>query len=98
MVVHQLPLTATGWNTSGLTQKIVDAYYMNDGSNCPGMNSEYANVPEYNNNHRLDTRPRATGFTTTAEEHKPLAAGVSLQYADREPRFYASVAYNGARV
>ena len=30
---------------SGLTQKIVDAYYMNDGSNCPGMNSEYANVP-----------------------------------------------------
>ena len=96
MVVHQLPLTATGWNTSGLTQKIVDAYYMNDGSNCPGMNSEYANVPEYNNNHRLDTRPRATGFTTTAEEHKPLAAGVSLQYADREPRFYASVAYNGA--
>ena len=61
-----------------------------------GMNSEYANVPEYNNNHRLDTRPRATGFTTTAEEHKPLAAGVSLQYADREPRFYASVAYNGA--
>lgn len=72
-MVHQLPLTATGWNTSGLTQKIVDAYYMNDGSNCPGMNSEYANVPEYNNNHRLDTRPRATGFTTTAEEHKPLA-------------------------
>jgi len=96
MVVHQLPLTATGWNTSGLTQKIVDAYYMNDGSNCPGMNSEYANVPEYNNIHRLDSRPRATGFTSTAEEHKPLAAGVSLQYADREPRFYASVAYNGA--
>ena len=60
MVVHQLPLTATGWNTSGLTQKIVDAYYMNDGSNCPGMNSEYANVPEYNNIHRLDSRPRAT--------------------------------------
>ncbi len=44
------------------------------------------NVPEYNNNHRLDTRPRATGFTTTAEEHKPLVVGVSLQYADREPR------------
>ena len=100
MVIHQLPLTATGWNTSGLTQKIVDAYYMNDGANCPGMNSEYANIPEYNNAYRLDSRPRTTGFTTQedvdAGKYKPLAAGVSLQYANREPRFYASVAYNGA--
>lgn len=63
------------------------AYYMNDREHCPGMNSEYANVPEYNNNHRLDTRPRATGFTTTAEELNHLLPGVSLQYADREPRF-----------
>ncbi|MCS3044273.1 hypothetical protein [Bacteroides thetaiotaomicron] len=25
--------TATGWNTSGLTQKDCGCYYMNDGSN-----------------------------------------------------------------
>lgn len=100
MVVHQLPLTATGWNTSGLTQKIVDAYYMNDGTNCPGMNSEYANIQAYNNVHRIDMNERPKGFTTQedvdAGRYKPLAAGVSLQYANREPRFYASVAYNGA--
>ena len=102
MVVHQLPRTANGWNTSGLTQKIVDAYYMYDGTNCPGMNSEYANIPEYNNSYRLDSRPRTSGFTTEEYEkeqgkyYRPLGNGVSLQYAYREPRFYASVSYNGA--
>lgn len=32
----------------------------------------------------------------TEEQYKPLKEGVSLQYAEREPRFYASVAYNGS--
>ena len=100
MVVHQLPLTATGWNTSGLTQKLIDAYYMNDGTDCDGMNSEYADIPAYNNVYRMNNRQRPSGFTTQedvdAGRYKPLAAGVSLQYANREPRFYASVAYNGA--
>ena len=36
MVVHQLPRIANGWNTHGLTQKQCDAYYMRDGSDCPG--------------------------------------------------------------
>lgn len=40
--------------------------------------------------------PRVTGFTENSEDHKPLPANVSLQYANREPRFYASVAYNGS--
>src|SRR5690606_39532733 len=29
-------------------------------------------------------------------KYRPLRPGVSLQYANREPRFYASVAYNGS--
>lgn len=73
--------------------KQVDAYYMSDGTDCPGMNSEYAGTPAYQG--RIDTRPRATGYTTNNTDHKPLPNGVSLQYAEREPRFYASIAYNG---
>ena len=93
MVIHQLPTVAKGWNTHGATMKQVDAYYMSDGTDCPGMNSEYAGTPAYQG--RIDTRPRATGYTTNNTDHKPLPNGVSLQYAEREPRFYASIAYNG---
>ena len=93
MVIHQLPTVAKGWNTHGATMKQVDAYYMSDGTDCPGMNSEYAGTPAYQG--RIDTRPRATGYTTNNTDHKPLPNGVSLQYAEREPRFYASIAYTG---
>ena len=95
MVLHQLPHAATGWNTHGLTQKMVDMYYMNDGNNCPGMNSEPEYVTAYSNELK-DTRGRLTGFTDNDQDYKPLPAGVSLQYANREPRFYASVAYSGS--
>lgn len=77
MVLHQMPFSLKGWNTHGMTQKHVDAYYMNDGTNLP-------------------VNPRVTGFTSNKEEHRPLPPNVSLQYANREPRFYASVAYNGS--
>lgn len=94
-VVHQLPRSgAGGWNTHGMTQKQVDAYYMNNGENCPGMNSEYAGLAAYSG--RVDTRPRVAGYTENDIDYVPLKAGVSLQYANREPRFYASVAFNGA--
>lgn len=99
MVVHQLPRAADGWNTHGLTQKQCDAYYMQDGSDCPGKDSEYSGYPGYEN--RIDNREREKGFVT--EEDKDLypelgvfRVGVSKQYVRREPRFYASVAYNGS--
>lgn len=91
MVGHQLPRFANGWNTHGLTQKQCDAYYMNNGNDCPGKDSEIG---------RGDGTSRTEGFVTEndvkAGHYKPLLAGVSLQYANREPRFYASVAYNGS--
>ena len=91
MVAHQLPRIASGWNTHGLTQKQVDAYYMNNGANAPGKDKEIG---------RGDGSDRVTGYVTNedldAGRYKPLAEGVSLQYANREPRFYASVAYNGS--
>lgn len=91
MVYHQSPRDFGGWNTHGLTQKMVDAYYLNDGSDAPGKDKE---IDRGNGSSRL------TGFTTQedvdAGRYKPLLANVSLQYANREPRFYASVSYNGA--
>jgi len=91
MVVHQLPRIASGWNTHGMTLKQCDAYYMNDGSNAPGMDQEYG---------RGDGSQRVTGFVTDEDvaegKYKPLLSGVSLQFANREPRFYASVGFNGS--
>ena len=88
---HSMPRDFGGWNTHGLTQKMVDAYYMNDGSDCPGKDRE---LNGGNGTERL------TGFSTLQDyrqgKYKPLAANVSLQYANREPRFYASVGYNGS--
>ncbi len=91
MVAHQLPRVANGWNTHGLTQKQVDAYYMNDGTDTPGKDTEIG---------RGDGSKRLGGYVSQEDVdnglYKPLKAGVSLQYAKREPRFYASVAYNGS--
>lgn len=95
MVVHQLPRVANGWNTHGITQKQCDAYYMNDGTDCPGKDYEIVG--------RGDGSQRLTGFVTKEEadahtypELGDKAEGVSYQYVRREPRFYASVAYNGS--
>ncbi|WP_309573634.1 hypothetical protein [Bacteroides thetaiotaomicron] len=45
--------------------KMVDAYYMADGSNCRGMNAMYAGVPGYEE--RTDSRTRETEFTTVED-------------------------------
>lgn len=92
-VTHQLPNSLNGFNCHGLTQKMVDAYYQLDGSDCPGKDSEYGEG---------DGSQRRTGWTTNARgeypytKYPPLGQGVSMQYAEREPRFYASVAFNGS--
>ena len=93
-VSHQMPNSLFGFNCHGLTQKMVDAYYMKDGSDCPGKDDEQNGG---------DGSARPKGWTTNARgeypytKYPPLDQGVSMQYADREPRFYASVAYNGSR-
>ena len=91
MLAHQLPRSATGWNTHGLTQKLVDAYAMNDGTDIPGKDMEIG---------RGDGSTRVNGYVTQADYdaglYRPLLPGVSLQYANREPRFYASVGFNGS--
>lgn len=65
---------------------------MNDGSDCPGKDLEIGGA---------NGTVRETGFVdeTNQENYPELGEhriGVSLQYVQREPRFYASVAYNGS--
>lgn len=90
MVLQQLPLKAKGHNKTCMTQKQCDAYYMYNGKDCPGKDREIG---------KGDGSTRVTGFVTkediNAGRYKPLSEGVSLQYAEREPRFYGSVAYSG---
>lgn len=91
LVASQLPRSASGWNNQGLTQKLVDAYYLNDGTDVPGKDMEIG---------RGDGSERVDGYVSQddydAGRYRPLRPGVSLQYANREPRFYASVAFNGS--
>ena len=91
-VTHQLPNSLFGFNCHGLTQKMVDAYYMSDGSDVPGKDSELNGG---------DGSERVQGWTTSRGDNAytkfpPLGPGVSMQYANREPRFYACVAFNGS--
>ncbi len=104
MVVHQLPRReGKGYNCHGMTLKQCDAYYMADGSDCPGMNEGYAGTLGYEDPLRYNSaNPKHLTDIVKKEEianYPELganAAGVCKQYAGREPRFYASVAYNGS--
>ncbi len=102
MVIHQLPRSqGGGYNYHGITQKQCDAYYMKDGADCPGMNSMYQGREGYTDPSRYDVEARPSGVITQNElaeypELGSMGTGVSKQYAAREPRFYASVGYNGS--
>lgn len=100
MVLHQLPRgNANGYNSHGMTQKQADAYYMNDGNDLPGMNNMYMGRAGYEGRYNTQPRPSDTVKIDEASNYPELGAkgvGVHKQYVRREPRFYASVAYNGS--
>ncbi|WP_334167783.1 RagB/SusD family nutrient uptake outer membrane protein [Phocaeicola paurosaccharolyticus] len=102
MVLHQLPRSlGGGYNCHSMTQKQCDAYYMKDGSDIPGMNSMYQGRQGYTDPSRYNTQERLTDLVTSAElsqypELGTQGAKVCKAYAAREPRFYASVGYNGS--
>lgn len=87
MTEHELPLGSAGggYNCHGLTGKMADAYAMNTGE--PFVRTE-----------------AMRGFTTqedigTVAEPGPmpnLKPNVWKEYGNREPRFYASVAFSGS--
>ncbi|MBQ8936867.1 MAG: RagB/SusD family nutrient uptake outer membrane protein [Bacteroidaceae bacterium] len=113
LVLHSMPVSVNGWNTHGLTQKMVDTYYMKDGTDVDGMYKEWRTPGATTTLNPGNDNPRPEGFITRAEAQSgnypevlvnPTARSsvqmqqllqVAHQYVGREPRFYASVAYNG---
>lgn len=78
------PPSLGGWGRFCVTQKVVDAYLMDD-----GRTKEDASVDGYYSETGFTTKPRRfSGY--------PLNSGIYNMYANREMRFYASVGFNGA--
>ena len=82
IVKHCYPYSMGGWNTIAVSQKQVDAYYMCDGKDKGQASGKYP--------YRTDK------FTQVQGEIPFLPISVNYMYAYREPRFYASIAYNGS--
>lgn len=79
-----MPPSLGGWGRFCVTQKVVDAYLMDD-----GRSKEEASANGYYSE---------TGFTTQPRNFSgyPLNSGVYKMYANREMRFYASIGFNEA--
>lgn len=81
-VRHQMPASIGGWNIHCMTIKQCDSYDMADGTS-------------------FDRNKCLKGFAGPENKEKRpydnLEDGVWMGYANREPRFYASTGYNGAR-
>ncbi|NGM66470.1 RagB/SusD family nutrient uptake outer membrane protein [Sphingobacterium sp. SGR-19] len=78
------PPSLGGWGRFCVTQKVVDAYLMDD-----GRTKEEATPDGYYSE---------TGFTTEPRNFSgyPMNSGVYNMYANREMRFYASIGFNEA--
>ena len=70
--------------------------YTLKGWNTHGITLKHCDAYYMNDGKDINTNPRDTGYTVDDSTYLPLPKGVSLQYYNREPRFYASVAYNGS--
>jgi hypothetical protein len=73
---HCAPRVVNGWNGIGISQQMIDSYFM-------------ANGEKYN-----QSTEDLTKFSTSDDKY--TKAGTNWMYVGREPRFYASIIYNGA--
>ncbi len=78
---HAAPRQMNGWNTIAATLKQEKAYLMCDGNPITSPSAEYPYRPKE--------------FSLSNSDYPYIGANVSLRYAYREPRLYASLAYNG---
>ncbi|MDR0845011.1 MAG: RagB/SusD family nutrient uptake outer membrane protein [Tannerella sp.] len=83
-VTGNMPTTLGGWGRWSVTQKMVDAYRMDDGRTIEEATSDgYYSEIGY-----LGTAQLFSGYR--------LVAGVSNMYVNREMRFYADIGFNQA--
>lgn len=90
-----LPPTLGGWGRFCVTQKVVDAYLMEDGRTIQEARGDtyFEQVSDLPAGSSFDDL-----FTQQSRNFSgyPLNAGVFKMYANREMRFYASVGFNEA--
>ena len=83
---HSLPiLNESGYNGMCVTQKVVDAYEMSDGSPSNNPSEDLVLSTEFTTNTINDLY---TGYRLNADVHK--------MYVNREARFYASIGFSQA--
>src|SRR5690606_2738789 len=83
------PRFANGWSGMGVTQQMVDAYYMENGQR-PITGYQENGQPIIN----ASSGYTEAGTTASASPKGYWKAGVSNMYANREPRFYASIVFH----
>jgi len=65
------------------------------GYNCHGVTGKQCDTYAMNDGKAFDRETAMKGFTQSDNEYPHLKTGVWKEYANREPRFYASIAFNG---
>lgn len=88
---HNMPLLSGGYNCHFMTGKMCDAYYDYDGRKFDekrDIHQGYVTEAEMAAGKYPELGGYGTGYT-------PKGIGVHKRYTKREPRFYASCAYNG---
>ena len=80
---HSFPASYSGYNGMAVTQKVVDAYEMIDGT--PITTSDLYSESGF-----------TTSWNNSVFSGYRLPAGVSNMYVNREARFYASIGFSGA--
>ena len=92
LVKHSYPHNSgwDGWNTNAVSLKQVDAYYMFDGRDKDNASEGY---PYHEDGFiTADDADSIYKFVNRASEEKYQ---VSRRFGNREPRFYASISFNG---
>ena len=92
LVKHSYPHNSgwDGWNTNAVSLKQVDAYYMFDGRDKDNASEGY---PYHEDGFiTADDADSIYKFVNRASEEKYQ---VSRRFGNREPRFYASIYFNG---
>lgn len=86
---HSFPVGKWGgWNGMSIPQKIIDAYYMSDGSDIKSTTLDYSEDV------KSDGNPVTIGAPKTFSGYQ-LGGDVWKMYNDREMRFYACIGFNG---
>ena len=96
---HDVRCTAGpgGYSMQNATQNIVDAFYMRDGRDRNDPESQYSGYVNREKEFCPSDDPARYGFSEDGVNRGYLG-GTSYMYVDREPRFYASISYNGQPV